>query len=292
MFKHLLIPIDFSDASERTFQLCQLLAADASRELLHVVSRQSYSQPPFTSAQFTLSRAHHDQVIESARAQLDNVIQKRVKLGEAKPESLVIEGSVPEEIAKYAQETGKDLIVVSTHGRTGLSRWLMGSVTERLLRLSPCPVLVERCAPPTTPPIIRRILVGVDFSETSMRALRMAARIATRCGAQLHCVHVWSSPYAGYSHAMMSDSSDYWEKSAECQLSEFLQKADLPSSLAMVHRVLPGVPAAKLLEVMEMTPPDLLVLGTHRHSGLKRLALGSVAEITIRYAACTTLVVP
>lgn len=292
MFRKLLIPVDFSEKTESSTRLHQLLAPDVPRELLHVVANQDYAQPSFTSAQFAFGQAFHGRVLDAAKSEMEKLVEERIQLGETRCSGLVITGSAPEEIAEHARDTDTDLIVMSTHGRTGVSRWLLGSVTERVLRLAPCPVLVERNVLPGASPTVKKILVGVDFSEHSRRALDLAVKIAGRLDSQLECFHVWSSPYAGYSHSILADGFNYWAETAASQMKEFLETANLPSSLDWKSSVVPGAPASKLMEKMEAEHPDLLVLGTHGYRGIKRLALGSVAEVTVRYASCTTLVVP
>ena len=104
-------------------------------------------------------------------------------------------GSVPGSLCDHAAATGAGLMVVATHGRTGLSRWLLGSVSERLLRAAPCPVLIARGGSAQEVPPLRRLLVAVDLSEHSRTALHVAGAIAAQFAAVLDVLYVWAAPF-------------------------------------------------------------------------------------------------
>ena len=109
-------------------------------------------------------------------------------------ECVAVEGNVAPEIVRLARELPADLIVMGTHGRTGFDRLMLGSVTERILRKAPCPVLtVPRRAPdavPVGPVLFKRILCAIDYSPSAMKALTYATSLAEQAGAHLTAVHV------------------------------------------------------------------------------------------------------
>jgi nucleotide-binding universal stress UspA family protein len=183
-------------------------------------------------------------------------------------------------------------MVVATHGRTGLSRWLLGSVSERLLRAAPCPVLIARGGSALEVPALRRLLVAVDLSEHSRAALHVAGGIAHQFGAALEVLYVWAAPFYDADEHFDAELFERIRQSARADLDEFVRSAGLPEALAVEVHIASGAPGERIAERISASTPDLLVLGSHGHGGFKRLVLGSVAEATVRYATCAALVVP
>jgi nucleotide-binding universal stress UspA family protein len=140
--KSILHPTDFSQPSEYAFQTACALARDhgAKLVLLYVVppfiATEAYVPPP--------SEEYREKVWEEFRQ-----IQATVPaVREVRVETQITEGDPAHEIVRVAEEVGADLIVMATHGRTGLRRLLMGSVAEHVLRRAACPVLTVKAPPP------------------------------------------------------------------------------------------------------------------------------------------------
>jgi nucleotide-binding universal stress UspA family protein len=140
-WKRICCAIDFSEPSRMALEEAVELARNAGAELhvLHVQSRPSVSAVDLLSAGFEsveaddASEALLRSWAEVASRALDRPVRPCVEMG-----------SAPTQIAEYARRQGIDLLVLATHGRTGLQRVVMGSVAERVVRLAPCPVLVVR----------------------------------------------------------------------------------------------------------------------------------------------------
>jgi len=130
-------PTDFSEQSQAAFGLACSLARDYGARLivLHVVSA-----PTFVYGEGYLPPAE-EELVTLARQQLSQIHAPEENV---RVELLLEQGDVAREILRVAQETGADLIVMGTHGRTGLSRLLMGSVAEMVMRKALCPVLTVR----------------------------------------------------------------------------------------------------------------------------------------------------
>jgi nucleotide-binding universal stress UspA family protein len=247
-----------------------------------------HAHPSFWSAEPALADELHRQSLASAEKMLGELLGVHQELG-PDARGRVVSGSLPGALADYASEAKVDLIVTPTHGRTGFARWLMGSVSERLLRVAPCSVLVVREKHPVVEPSIRRVLVALDLSEHCRGALEAAGRIAGAFGASLEALHVIAVPtHAGPEGARLVERMS---ESAKLELEAFIGKSVLPGGVDVLRTVVPGTPTAAISERVAEQQPDLLVLGTHGYGGVKRLVLGSVAEATARYAGCTTLVV-
>lgn len=293
MFEKILVPVDLSESSRSSLgHAVQFATAfGASLELVHVVELVESTNPLFWSRELALANELHSRAVRSAESSLEQLRPLVTLPHGALVTSRVLSGSLPGTLVDHATSTGVGLIVVSTHGRTGFARWLLGSVSERLLRAAPCPVLVARGGSASGQPNLARILVAVDLSEPSRRALSVAASIAAKFGAELQVLYVWAAPFYGEGAEHCSGLFDRVREQARTELDEFVASSSAAASIDVGRTIVSGTPSAEILEWAGHTKPDLLVLGTHGRGGIKRLVLGSVAEATARYAECATLVV-
>lgn len=293
MFEKILVPVDFSDASRAALGHASRLASigPGRLDLLHVVEHLLDAHPPFWTGEVALAEQLHAQAVQSAEHSMRELVEGFEAGAGVRVEGTVSSGTLPDTIAERARSVGASLLVVSTHGRTGPSRWLMGSVSERLLRSAPCPVWVARGSS-GGPVAIERILVATDLSDHSRRALQLAARLAKEVSARLEAVYAWSAPFYADGAVLQADLFERIRDSARRDLAEFVSTCGLPSGCDVAQTVLSGPPAASLCQHAEDTSAELLVMGTHGRAGVRRMVLGSVAEATVRYAPCTALVVP
>ena len=145
-FKNLLVPVDLSEASIHALRLAVASArmSGASLTLLHVgvvpVSPMTEAWTPAVSAPLVELKG---QMAREARTALERIRREEVPT-DIDARLVVREGFVPEEIVAEAKNGGHDLVVMGTHGHTGLERVLLGSVAERVIRSCPIPVLVTR----------------------------------------------------------------------------------------------------------------------------------------------------
>ncbi len=139
----ILVPLDLGESAERTLDYAETLATrfDASLVLLHVVpnpyltaASDVYMPPP---------QEFLDELERDARKRLNEILTESVR-NRLKVEAIVEIGDAPSEIIAYARGAGVDLIVMGTHGRTGVAHFVLGSVAERVVRTAPCPVLTIR----------------------------------------------------------------------------------------------------------------------------------------------------
>jgi nucleotide-binding universal stress UspA family protein len=140
-------------------------------------------------------------------------------------------------------------------------------------------------------PPIASILVALDLSGHSRGALAVAAELARAFGASLEALHVWAAPFQGNAGAEQAGLLDRMRHNARAELDAFIEGASTTAGLTVARTVISGSPTATISEHAAERRPDLLVLGTHGHGGMKRMVLGSVAESVARYASCATLVV-
>lgn len=142
-FQKILVPIDFSEHADHAIRLAADLARryKATLTLAHVYQPVQYVMPEgyvfFTQEQV-------DRLLHSFRDRLAAAKQRALELGVAHVETRLLEGVAALEVLELARAEGFDLIVMGTHGRTGLAHVVLGSVAERVLRAAPCPVLTVR----------------------------------------------------------------------------------------------------------------------------------------------------
>jgi nucleotide-binding universal stress UspA family protein len=196
----------------------------------------------------------------------------RAEIGEG-PRITVAEGHPAWRLARLAHEHRADLLVVGTHGRSGLSRFFSGSVAEEVLRASPVPVLVARG------PVkeIRSVLAPVHFTSYSDRGFAYAAGVATALGARLTALHVEVDPI--------------WEGNSMMHLRRLIES--LPPDarpLCESRVVLDGDAAHGIADAA--SGHDLTVLVAHRKAALADVFLGMTAERVLRGSKTPLLVVP
>jgi nucleotide-binding universal stress UspA family protein len=143
---------------------------------------------------------------------------------------------------------------------------------------------------------IQGVLAPIDFSQSSIEALRIANDIAERYSARLHIVHVISSdssiktPLHPTQYDAISSREDE-EKDAKAQLSDIVKKY-ISKKVDIKQHVLFGNPAHEILELIDGDPSiDLVVIATHGRTGLKRFVFGSVTEKIIRHSNCAVLTI-
>jgi nucleotide-binding universal stress UspA family protein len=141
--RSILIPVDFSGPSRQALRFASDLARryEASLLLLHVYQIGALSLPRYSAADALTSYAEIEQRVREA---LDELRQEAEAAGAPRVGVAQVVGVPYVEIVRRAEEGGHDLIVMGTHGHTGVRRMLIGSVAEKVVRHAPCPVLVVR----------------------------------------------------------------------------------------------------------------------------------------------------
>ncbi len=202
----------------------------------------------------------------------------------------VNEGNAAEEILRVANEIGSDLIVMGTHGRTGL-RWLLaGSVAVAVLHGATCPVLAVRSIEQPRPAQeIEVILHPTDFSTDSEAALKVARQLAREHGARLI---IAARRKESRSLVDGTPAADIDPRAYHDAIENVRKRVDGPDLKYPVETVLRhGYPAEEIVLTAHDMGCDLIVMGTHGRTGLSRLLMGSVAENVLPKANCPVLLV-
>jgi nucleotide-binding universal stress UspA family protein len=287
MYRKVLVPLDGSELAEVVFVYAKELAGRLGLDLvlLHVYS-------PDEAASVPMRRAYVERAAEIIKRQSEEAREKAgikpgVKAVNVRGE--LAPGYPAEEILRYADENGIDLILMATHGRSGVKRWTVGSVADKVLRASKVPVWLIRAGIPQE--IVydkwptRTILVLLDGSELAETVLPHVEAVAKQRGAELVDVILLSvcepSLLPSYYPAAMPLNWD--DHVARCKRSngEYLAKIEKrlkEAGLRVRSEVLVGKPAEAIVDYVSKNPVNLIVMSTHGRSGPSRWVLGSVAE--------------
>lgn len=289
--KKILMPTDFSACANVALAQAVQLAVNYGAELhfLHVVVL--FDEGLYAHDPDTLNVEHVYQRLEdSASLQLKEAMAAR----QGAPIEVVQHTCRAFEpapaIVDYADEHGVDMIVLGTHGRRGLRRFLLGSVAEEVVRTASCPVMTLHQDVAVGDDSFGRIVVPFDFSPDSEYALGVAREMAERHGSRIELVHVIQPPIvAGGVYGMPMPGPTMIDGSLQAQkaLAAVAESAGGPTVEA---HVLEGPPAWELADFSIQSKADLIVIGSHGTSGIRRFLLGSVSEKVVRSAPCPVLV--
>lgn len=289
-FQTILFGADFSEGSREAFRAaCSLAVAGETRiHIVHVIEPNWVPEEPVPYGQAVMG--FYDAPTGGGRYEMLNRRMRDMYVPSAPVdvEYHLKEGDAAAEILTMAGQLRPDLIVVGTHGRTGLSWLLAGSVATSIVRRSPYPVLaVHSPEHPRNNAEIRVILHPTDFSEGCERSLRVARAMARDLGARLVLFHV--VPFGFYANEMTVpiDPATYREA-----LEEERQLIDGPDLKYPVEaRLARGDAAEEILRAAAELDCGLIVMGTHGRTGLSRLLMGSVTEYVVPRAECPVLAV-
>jgi nucleotide-binding universal stress UspA family protein len=295
--KTIAVGVDFSPTSDLAVRQAAAVARHAGGRLLllHVglVPEHLDGVPPSMEATAATYRAILQRRLDDDRARLETLRGTLVGPG-LEVSHAVVDGFPDSGLADAAQELGADLLVVGSHGRTGLKRWLLGSVSEKTIRVAGTSVLVVRGDETAPADGFRKIVVGTDFSAHGDDAIRGALALAAP-GADVHAVHCWQAPgpdlgvdagdLAAFHATLATDMAAFHREQGAALLA---RHAAAPVTLRF--DAIQGAPAATLDDVAAAENADLIVVGSHGRRGVRLLLLGSVAEATVRHAPCSVLV--
>jgi len=272
MYERILIPTDGSQSAEAAARHGAAIAAafDAS---IHVIS-------------VVVTRACGDGLADAQAQDAVSTLEKRFEQeADLSWRSVVERGSPYEAILSYSSEHDIDLIVMGTHGRRGLSRTLLGSVTERVIRVSNDPVLA---VPPRASGREREeyetVLIPTDGSPAATVAVDHGIAIAERVGASVRvlCVIEGERGLPPLGDPLRDEAVEAVEAVAERASGR-----DVP----LTTHVQPGTPHEVLTNFVSASGIDLVAMGTHGRAGVRRQLLGSVTERVLRTSDAPVLTV-
>jgi len=295
-FTKILCPIDFSDASIRALTYAAALAKwhGAPLHVLHVVP--AVDQGLVVAVDGGLVEPHRPASPDAAALEIGRVTDTVGAIG-VTPEVITEAGRTHELIVQRARDHAADLIVMGTHGRGGFNRLLLGSVTEKVLRAAPCPVLtVPAAAPAMTAAAVAftRILCPIDFSPSALAAFRYALTLARESNGQVTVIYALE-------YLDPEEPCDHVEFDIRRRRQHFLDhaRARLHALVAaedttwcdIQEEVAIGRAYHVVLQRAEASAADLIVMGAQGTTGVELMLYGSNTQHVVRGATCPVLTV-
>jgi nucleotide-binding universal stress UspA family protein len=279
MFRKILCPVDFSDNSIAALRQAAKLARK-DNALLYLMHAEFAPMSNLVELAEDVALS-----TEPGKLQLERIARKL--LAKVRHRVLVQFGRPAELIEKAANDLDVDLIVMATHGRSGIDRLFLGSVAEHVIRRSRRTVL--SFGPGTAVGSLKTILCPVDFDPNSMAALKFAWLMARKYRAAITLLHVVRVPFEP-SEVPVEPAMPEWARDARARLAKVAAENLGPKAKCkmLVRR---GDPISAILEVEEELRPDLVVMATHGRTGLSHFVLGSVAQRMVRESTVPVLTV-
>lgn len=194
----------------------------------------------------------------------------------------VLQGDPYETIVSYSEQFDIDLIVMPTHGRRGLKRFLVGSVTERVINTAEVPVIAvnpDRDRPLAYP--CRNLLVPTDGSRGAELALAEGTAVAKATGATIHLLHVVETGSLGPDARSVLREGELTERANEI-LTEAVETAEAESIDAVESELEYGVPSKEIRTYIDENAIDLAIVGTHGETDFSRYVMGGVSAKIVR----------
>ena len=286
--KHILVTTDFSDCSRMALKQAAAIARIHGSDLfvLHVVAPEPTINSALEPATWEL-----EAIMASAKAEIRTAEQEEAVA--AVPHHFLVEsGNLPAILKAIIKEREIALLVLGTHGRTGIKKLILGSVAEEIFRIAPCPVLT--IGPDVSPNLLthgrfQSVLFATDFSAGSLHALPYAVAFAQESHARLTLAHVLEegSVAALYLHEQLSAN-------ARKRLEEMVPVHSQIASPTDVE-VVSGYPVEEILRIARKNQCDLIVLGVHKSSGVGAVTSAhlpwTIAQSVVCHAKCPVLTV-
>lgn len=291
MYKKMVVLLDGSKLAELVFDYAQELAArtGVELELLHVCPSRDCEDLP-------MRRAYIEHMAEIVCARAEELRKKYGKEGTDSPvvaRATVLVGDPAEEILRYVEENNVDLIMMATHGSSGIKLWGLGGVAYKIVHAAKVPIwlvpselrgeiiadAMARC----------NIVVPLSAEDNSKSALPHAVELAKRRGkrCELVLVHVVEPP----AMAVTREELERFEK-RQREMKAYLEEVAEPlrmEGLTVRSEVLIGEPAQAIIDYLKANPAQLLVMATRPKSLLSRLVFDSVTENLIHLIKKTPL---
>ena len=297
--RRILCPVDFSEPSLRALQQASTLARwyQSALTALYVDTALPVGGGGDVGAFAVAPTA----VLEAARSTriVDDLrgFVRRVVHGSGVDVEVEEARDVADAILRRAVTLGADLIVMGTHGRTGINRWFVGSVAERVLRRAASPVMVvpPHDKVPTSTVAFKHILCAIDFSDSSLAALRWALSLAEEADAHLWLLHtIEVPPELRVSAVVTEDEIDELNASAHADALSRLRSL-IPEEAARFCSIetatTTGEAAHTILKFAVEHETDLIVMGAQGHGAVDRFVFGSKTRDVIAGTTCPVLTV-
>jgi nucleotide-binding universal stress UspA family protein len=295
---NILVPVDFSEPSKQAVNYGLALARmfRARLTLAHIVPLMPVAHHPFPANTFDIEQTDFDR----AKVDMGQMIPSEFRRG-LNFEVVARMGDVQHEIDSIVHEKDVDMMVIGTHGRRAFERFFLGSLTERMLRKIPVPILMVSHLDPAhvvtmdAPVTLRNILFATNFPEERTDRIHFAAELARTAGAILSVIHVVEPLAPLYASAEMlgmpPTDQESVRRTARKQLERLIEH-ERDGALPIVPVLREGVPSEEIIRHADESKADLIILNLSELGRLERALLGSTAERVIRSATIPVLSLP
>ena len=284
MYESILFPFDGSEEAAEALHHAGELAhwADATIQVLYVADTTRDSVTVIEAETVDVLVQKGEEIVEEATQTLET-------LGVAH-DTDVVQGNPAPTIAEYAERYDQDLVVMPTHAREGLSRYVAGSVSEKVVRLSSVPVLTVRMQPDETLEFpYERILIPTDGSAAATHAARHTLSLAASLDATVHVLSVVDDTLG--LNVRSTATSNESEQAATDAVETVISEAETCGVTETVRHIEHGTPTDELLDCIESDDIHAVGMATTGKRGTDRILLGSVAETTVRSAPVPVITV-
>jgi len=300
MFDPILVPLDGSQLAECVLPHAAAFAHsfEAELTLLRILEK---SQTGATAQLFDLLNWQ----IQKTKATLYlEEIKARFKESNIRARAIILEGLVTEGITGYAQNAGVKLIILSSHGRHGLTQWGISSITQKIILSAPTSILIVRAhqqdslAELSTIPLYQRILVPLDGSQRAEHVLPIITQLARVHQPKIHLVHVVQTPEMARQMPPAREDIDLSNRviarnreEAGHYLEQLKSRSYLQGIAVQTHLITSDHTAAALHQVVEREHIDMVIFSAHGYSGKHQWPYGSVVNNFILYGEVSLLIV-
>jgi len=289
--RRILCPTDFSEFSDIAFRYALSIAHHYRSKLLveHVVESWQHPEAAFVPAHYYVEFRSH--LLRKGQEELHRFVKNHAN-NEIRPEPVVDEGIAADSILALAEAQEVDLIVMGTHGRRGFDRLVLGSVTDRVMRSAPCPVLAASKPPHGSVAAgkerghihhLSRILFCADFSENSERALKYAISATAEYDAELTLLHVLEGvPSPAKTEEAMAVAAERLDK---------LIPPERRKTLKIKTAVRIGKPYEQIVQFAGDAQIDMVTMGVRGRGALDVAVFGSTTYRVMQLGSCPVLAV-
>jgi nucleotide-binding universal stress UspA family protein len=301
MFDTIVVPLDGSLLAECVLPhvITITRAFKAKAILLRVLEKNhaNGSTPIFDLLTWQIKKTEAKLYLEKISARL---LKSQVQI-----EATVLEGLAAESITEFSESRGVKLIILSSHGRSGLSQWGISSITQKIILGAPTSLLIVRAHQFGTRPgelsetsVYQRILVPLDGSQRAENVLPIITQLAHFHKAQIHLVQVVQTPEMARQMPPVREDIDLSNRviarnreEAGHYLEQVKSRSFLEGMDVQTHLITSGNAAAELHRVVEQENIDMVTLSAHGYSGNRQWPYGSMANNFITYGKVPLLIV-
>jgi len=276
MYDHILFPTDGSNPAETVLEYALQITSE-HQATLHVLNVADTNRDSVTRIR--------GEIIDVLEEEGQHIVDEAAQRAEDRGVSVVsevLQGDPYKTIVDYSEQSDIDCIVMPTHGRRGIHRFLLGSVTERVINTAAVPVISvnpDRERPLTYPP--QHILVPTDGSRGAELALTEGIDVANATGATLHLLHVVEMGSLGPDARSILKEGELTERAQEI-LTEASERVKEASIELITSEIEHGEPSKVIRDYIDENDIDLAVLGTHGQTDFSRYVLGGVSAKLVR----------